>query len=259
MHCYNCHGTCQSALYCERNQISVRCEHCWAAVAKPTEHSPFCSNRDISGYLSSSDRKHRAIDLLLIESDTDIAEFKNNGILPTSIGCAVQSELHQHISYVFNNNRSISMKSPEPIYWRIAFVNEQSILCLVNVTGRKFDVMLVHSPWRREFKQIPLYNQVALVCFLSIQTKSVKLFGPTQSMELTIMDGCIYLADDIPHEYERFKQDTSRSTADPSNTLDSSNTSDSSNSSSPNLLIDSDGSIETAKATKIDDQSTITE
>lgn len=95
------------------------------------------------------------------------------------------------------------------------------------------------------------------------------------------MDGCIYLADDIPHEYERFKQDTSRSTADPSNTLDSSNTSDSSvdttmddslntmtdtssmgvssDSSSPNLLIDSDGSIETAKATKIDDQSTITE
>lgn len=206
LHCYNCHGKCQNAMYCGMNQISLRCEICWAAAAKPTEHSPFCPNRKLSPYLSSSDPKHRAIDLLLIECDTDIDEFKDSGTLPTSIDCTVQSELHQHISYVFNTNRSISVKSPETIYWRVAFVSHQSILFLVNVTGRKFGVTLIHSPWQQEFKQIPLNNQVALVCFLSNDTKSIKLFGPAQSMELAILNGSVYMADDIPHEYERRKE-----------------------------------------------------
>lgn len=63
------------------------------------------------------------------------------GVRTSAWGACTARDLFSNM----NTEHSITVKSSQMIYWRMAIVNEHSIWCMYNVQGRVFDVKLINE------------------------------------------------------------------------------------------------------------------
>lgn len=166
--CYNCgRDALHLAMYCDVKPQKVRrCDECWAAATRDSEHSFSCYRRITHGEISPNDPAHRVQPRIAIRTNGHgIRMFENAETVVPSIGPMYRSRIAENISFKWINKRGVSVSGPRTMYFRVPIIVGDNVAFRIDVV---FDMVKITVINQNVSRLSALSNIANTVCALSL-------------------------------------------------------------------------------------------
>lgn len=173
--CYNCGRDAQHlAMYCDNKPQKIRrCDDCWAAATRDSEHLFSCYRRVCYSEISPTGSAHRIQPRIAIRtSGHGIRLVENAETVVPSIGPMYRSRIAEHISFQWANVRGVSVFGPRTMYFRVPIIVGDKVAIRADVL---FDIVKINVINQNVNRLSAVLNAAQTVCALSLPRMSQKV------------------------------------------------------------------------------------